>query len=74
MKRTAFKIACDAIKENEPIDRHWLRFILHRSKNEKELRDWARGCLDITLDGTESKSLIGRATTEFIRQVVKQLV
>ena len=68
-KRTALQIANDALDEQRPIDTRWLCKVYYSCKSEKERREWAKGCLEITTDGTESKQLIARAATEFLELV-----
>ena len=70
---TSFTLAYKALEENQPIDHQWLRNVYYSFKNEKERREWAKGCLEVATQGNESPQLIGRATTEFLKLVKSEI-
>lgn len=74
-KLTTRKLADDVIKSLQPIDIYWLRSVYRSLKNEKERREWAKGCLENSFlyDKTLSPQFIGKSITHFLDNVTLTL-
>ena len=57
---TANDIAYRCYQENQPIDWCWIRKI-RRERNDKEMIEWARGCVEPFVYQNYSKNKITRA-------------
>ena len=74
-KVSAYELADDALNEQRPIDSRHLRNLYNSCKNEKERREWAKGCLEASMlyTGNESPQLIGRAASQFLTLIRREM-
>ena len=58
--KTADDLAYQCYKENQPIDRYWLKK-LKRERTDKEMLEWAKGNIELFADENCTKNKITSA-------------